>query len=186
MRVGVDIDGVLADIEAPVLVMLRERYGIELIREDIDRWNYVVEEFDIPAPEYLSMMDEAWAQGDVPLEEPDLSESLRRIKDASNTVTIISKRTRPSHPSVVQWLHDHDLWYDSLVFAWGESKLNYPIDILVDDHTRIVEQAARHPNKTVFLRDQSWNRSVDRFPINAERVNSMRYVAERLEEGSSA
>ena len=186
MRVGVDIDGVLADIEAPILVMLRERHGIEIAREDITRWGYVVEEFGISTSEYLGMMDEAWAQGDVPLEEPDLAESLRRIKRSGNVVTIITKRTRPSHPAVVRWLHDRGLWYDALVFVWGESKLNYPIDILVDDHPRIVEQAVRHPNKTVFLRDQPWNRSVERFPINAERISSLRYVAERLEEGESA
>ena len=184
MRIGIDIDGVLADITAAVLPIVNREIGGNITKRDIENWWYVPQKIGeskggLAEKSFLDMMDEAWMEGNVPLEEPNLVNAVKKLRKKGHEITIITRRTFRSHPFVVRWLHDQGFRYDILTFSGHESKLVHPIDVLLDDAPSIVEQALV-TEKRVYLRDQPWNRKLVQLPWNVTRVKDFADFAEHI------
>lgn len=184
MRVGLDVDGVMAAIHVPVIERLQEQ-GYAVRTEDWQSWD--MEPLRTltggkSITEMLHLMDEAWIHDFVPDQEMGLQGSIEKIREGNHDIHVITKRTPRSHAAVTRWLNDTP--YDALTFAGKrESKLEYPIDVLIDDAPRIVEEARRFPNKLVYLVDQAWNREVGALPPNVQRVRGVAEVATILQSG---
>ena len=172
--VGIDVDGVLADLAEALIPLLQRDYGVDVPKEQVVRWDYY-ETVTGSVGAMLRLMDEAWINGPMPLEEPNLALSLSRLKAPTFHRLILSARTRASHPAVIQWLHEQRIPYDSLTLLGpGQAKLAYPVDILIDDRGSFVEGVQQYPHKFLFLRDQPWNRNISAdLPRNVQRVASL-------------
>ncbi len=174
LMIGIDIDGVLADLSAAIVPLIERDYGVRVDKEKIVRWDYYTSIPGIDVKVMLDLMDEAWEAGTMPLEEPGLSQTLGRLKAGCFHRLILSSRTLPSHPAVVRWLHDQALPYDSLtLLGQGQNKFDFPVDILIDDRPHYADDIKKHPLKFLFLRDQPWNRECTDLPANAMRVDSV-------------
>ena len=173
LTLGIDIDGVLADLSAALRPLIKEEFGVDLQKSEVVRWNYYIEIVGTMG-HMLAMMDMAWDSDCIPLEEPDIAQTMKRLKNHCHRL-IISSRTPASHPAVVAWLHEQGIGYDSLaLLGAGEDKFEYPLDVLIDDRPSMVEVVRQYPTKFLLLRDQPWNRDVGVLPSNARRVNSLK------------
>lgn len=170
---GVDVDGVIADLATAIEPLIEAKFGAKALKQDVNRWNYYVDIVG-SVSKMLEIMDQAWAQNLVQLEEPDLCQSLRMLRRADFHIVVLTARTYESHPYVVQWLHDLKVPYDSvcLLDHGGPDKLDYPIDVLLDDRPTYPAAIALHPDKFLYLRDQPWNRDTAIVSANAKRVFS--------------
>lgn len=158
MRIGIDVDGVLIDNTSPTLELLFKRTGIRLTLADLTEWN-AWEKFGLNTGMMLKIIDDCYNQGLVGPMEKNLGASLSRLRNKKHQVVIITKRTPPSHESMLQYIRARRLPYDSFVLCFhGDNKLSYPIDVLIDDHPKSHENIAAYPQKKIFLRDQPWNR----------------------------
>ncbi len=186
-NIGIDIDGVMAHLIAGIAPFVQAEYGITVANEDCVKWNYIADRLG-GVGAMLRVMDEAWAEGDIPMMEEGLPGTLKRLSHKKFHKTIISARTYPSHPHVVYWLQDHGLEYDSLVFIGLSnnplSKFDYPIDVLIDDRPSMVEEARGYPQKFLYLYDQPWNQDAVIDPVcnpnNVQRVSSLSEAVDRI------
>ena len=175
MRIGIDVDGVICDQTTGALNVLNKRYSTSIKRDDINSWWYVCEKLNITTTEFLGAMDEAYRTGDVYLEEDAIPAVIKRMRKLKHHVSIMTRRTFDSHAATVKWVQEQGIVYDSFIFVGNETKLKYPIDVLLDDSPSIVEQAVEHAatGVRVFLRDQTWNRGVASLPWNVTRVSGV-------------
>ena len=182
MRIGIDLDGVLANVVAGVYEMTRRHYGVDVSAHEMVAWSAW------PAPikntrEALRFMDEAYRMCLVPPMELDLAESVRKLRK-KHRVCIITKRTNGSHCAVAKWLETEGIVYDSLVFAdHRESKFIYPIDVLIEDAPYTVEEVKSHPLATLLLIDRPYNRADRGLAANAFVVSSVKEAAALILEG---
>ncbi len=182
ITVGIDIDGVLGDLNASMVNMVDQALGLKFKPEDCDRWDYWLDWMGKST--MLGLMDDCWNFGYVPDAEAGLSKTIQRLRTAGHgnrfRVMIISKRGPHSHTAVVKWLHARKIKYDSISFPHHEeSKFSYPIDILIDDRGKFVEEVQHCYFRAMYLRDQPWNQEVEIFPKNAKRVGT---VAEAVQD----
>ncbi len=176
MDIGVDIDGVLGDLVGGLIVVANEKLGLNLRLEDYDEWDFYQTNYGVSTSWVLNAMDEAWERGLVELIEPGSAKWIHDLKSQGHDITIITRRTYKSHPAVTAWLHKQGIKYTTLIFNGpGTNKLDYPIDVLMDDAPTIVEKAKKHPEKSVYLLDRVWNAHVDTHqpPFNVSRVKSL-------------
>jgi len=144
MRIGLDIDGVLADIAGGTLRIMNNMFSTDYTLADWNSWYFAS---DIVGGEsrLLTIMEKAWDIGFVGKLEPNIGDTVDRMKEFG-VVTVISKRTYLSHPAVIRCLHEWKVKYDNIVLLSGdngEEKLEYPIDVLIDDHPSLTYFSGR-------------------------------------------
>jgi hypothetical protein len=156
MRIGLDIDGVLGGQVEAVLPILNSYLGTNYTKTDWDYWHFARDKVGSNTV-LLNMLDAAWMQGLVMPQELDLASTVKKLRKFG-PITIISKRTYKSQSHVIQRLQDWGIKYDNVVFVNGnENKLDYPIDILIDDHPDFENHNTYHSDKLLFVREQPWN-----------------------------
>lgn len=179
MEIGIDVDGVLGNLVGGLIVVANEKLGLSLRLEDYNEWDFFQTNYDVSTGWVLNAMDEAWERELVELIEPDSAKWIHDLKSRGHDITIITRRTYKSHPAVTAWLHKQGIKYTTLIFNGpGTNKLDYPIDVLIDDSPTIAEKAKKHPKKLVYLLNRVWNRHVDIGvpPFNVQRTNSLEEV----------
>lgn len=176
--VGIDVDSVLADLGGGVIEILNTEWGLSLTHADIDSWDFFAGIVG-GRPAMLDMMTRAWIEGRVRPEESRLSHTIARLEDPRIHRMIITARGRQSHPAVVQWLHDHRIGYESITLDSEINKLEYPLDILIDDRPTFIEEVVEHPDKFLYVRDQKWNQGIT-LPENALRVYSVAEAVDHI------
>ncbi len=180
MNIGVDVDGVLADLMPGTLEVIKKRTGVDVDIDEYGSWTYLQDNFGFSTEEVLGYMDLAWFSGLVTMLEPGISEHISRMRRAGHLITIITQRTRPTHAASTTWLQENCIPYDALVFndgCNGLTKLDYPIDVLIDDSPYLAKEMAKYPDKTLYSLKQPWN---DPGPCQ-DNVTHVASVAEALE-----
>ena len=120
--VGIDVDGVLANIHSPALDIFAKRYGFLTKYNDISNWNYLQERYKISRSQFLAVLDEAWVQWiDVPFVETTIVQDLGLLHHDFNVV-LITKRTRGSLQNVLRWLQFHHFQFNELIFLMSGRK----------------------------------------------------------------
>ena len=178
MRIGIDVDGVLADQERALLVLLNEIHKQHYTYEDIDDWGAVERLFKISKGDMLRNMEQVWACGEVGrlIDLKELASLIMKHHILGNTVYIVSKRTPRSWPYVIRWLDVEHTKVDGVVFLAGDdSKFDYPIDLMIDDNPKLAVEAATY-GKELMLVDQPWNQVIN----NSEWVTRVGSVGEAL------
>ncbi|HHT9130869.1 MAG TPA: 5' nucleotidase, NT5C type [Candidatus Tripitaka californicus] len=162
MRVGVDVDGVLADQMGAVLRILNALHEERYTVEQVTGWGAPMQLYHISESDLLRHMEEAWAHRDVGwlVDSHEVWLLMRRLGRYSHTFHILSKRTPKSWPYVLPWLCAPQLPLASISFLTEGSKFSYPIDILIDDNPKCAQEAPRW-KKQLILVDQPWNQHVE-------------------------
>jgi 5'(3')-deoxyribonucleotidase len=160
MRIGVDLDSVLADLTlAMVYVWNSEHPSQRIENKDWDCW-HMETKLGISRSEFYRILTRAWSNwGHMPLMEPDVAASMKRLRRLG-PVSIVSNRSGNTHHYVAQWLVSNGIPYDALVLDGSSpaSKWDYPIDVLVDDNPK---HALDIPaGKVLYLRSHPWNQEV--------------------------
>ena len=186
MNIGIDVDGVLADLMPGTLEIIKKQTGIGVDIGEYDSWTYLQDNFGFSTEEVLDYMDQAWFRGLVTMLEPGVQEHISRVQHAGHLVTIITQRTRPTHADAAAWLEKNSIPYDALVFNDGRNgltKLDYPIDMLIDDSPYLAKEMVRYPYKTLYSLKQSWN-NPEPCPDNVVHVTLVAEALELIERSS--
>ena len=177
MDIGVDLDGVLADLTTGTIAYA-QLHRPELC---LSQWHFDTYAFynrvGISRTEMYALIDGAWLDRLVPPMPGAIHSSLRKLMKLGN-VHIVTSRSRRSHGVVVEWLSEHDFPYDSLVF-WHSprSKFTLPINVLIDDNPNLVPLVPL--TSELFLVDAPYNQG--HCPSGVTRVASLDDAVTRLE-----
>lgn len=150
MNIGIDIDGVLTDIEQWQLDYASKFYYEKYNMDIINSKGYFTNEFyNVP----IEFDDEFWAEyfKDYSLNikvRKFASEVIKKLKNEGNTIYIITARSGYSYKSkeiltdaesnqiVKNWLKENEIYYDKLIFS-PEDKLEIckqnNIDVMIED-----------------------------------------------------
>lgn len=187
MRIGVDIDNVLANFNEVLLESYikhdKEINGNGIVnknvylREMFD-WNKDYEEkFYKSNIEYFASMFE-------PIK--DCSKVIKKLKEEGHTIYIISGRDNGEYSDpykiTIDWLKKYDIVYDKLflVDAYNshsktEICLEYNIDVMIDDSKRMCKDIKENGVRTLLM-DTPYNKDTNEF----ERVYSWNHIYNKL------
>jgi uncharacterized HAD superfamily protein len=177
-RIGVDVDGVLADQISNVLPLVAERHGVDLSYEDITDWQLPIgSSSDIKEEILRALADEAYVVAmPVHLGARNFLDALSAVSE----VTIVTARPNDARHATLEWLARNRLTYDHFINSKESEKGLHGTDVLVDDFLGNVAQFLQTTNGHAVLVDQPWNRkrtSVDHW-IKAGRL----FVVDGLDE----
>ncbi len=167
MHIGIDLDGVLADLNGQTVngynSLFPNKDPIKL--EDLNNWNYLVNERGLSRKVQTEIFNRVWRNWKTlpTVEDATLIRvTIQKLKEAGHIISVVTHRHPYTHTYVPQWLHKNGILYDNLMLVSGSTTLekHQLVDILIDDHPRVVEIAADYPNTLVLLRDQPWNRYI--------------------------
>ncbi len=183
MRIGIDLDEVVADSIAAIIKLHNERYGTRLKRDDFH--TYVFEEvWGGTREEAIKKVDEFFATDQLKNISP-IAGSLKAIaalKAKGHELYVITGRSNDNVRQTEQWLEGHfpdvflGVHYTSIFSLTekprkkSETCKKLGVEVLIDDHMRNVLDCAGEGIR-VLLFDQPWNRGHE-LPGNVERVFS--------------
>jgi 5'(3')-deoxyribonucleotidase len=160
LRVGIDMDGVLADFNSGWMSRYNEHFGTQLEASQVQHWD---------GPERLThfaSMDEfwAWARGDgrstfrdAPA-LPGAIEAVNRISQRHRLV-IVSSKFPWAIPDSLAWLADHAVRAREVHFLWDKAVAD--CDVYLDDAVHVLQQlVAARPDATVCRMVRPWNEPV--------------------------
>jgi len=188
IRVGVDMDGVLADFNTGWMRRYNRDFGTTLEASMVQQWDglYTLTHFDSMASFW------AWAQGEgsstfrdaPPL--PGAIEAIKRI-GARHRVVVVSSKFDWAIPDSLAWLADHGVPAREVHFLWDKSLAD--CDIYLDDAPhQLAELTAALPDAVVCRMVHPWNRpmegvedvhSWEEFEAVVERVAAEREASHR-------
>jgi 5'(3')-deoxyribonucleotidase len=186
IRVGVDMDGVLADFNTGWMTRYNHDFGTELEALMVQEWD------GLHRLTHFGSMAEfwAWAQGEgrstfrdaPPL--PGAIEAIRRI-GAKHRVAIVSSKFEWAIPDSLSWLAEHAVPAREVHFLWDKTLAR--CDIYLDDAPhQLQELAASLPEAVVCRMVHPWNgplpgvvdvHSWEEFEAIVERVAAERAAA---------
>lgn len=185
MLIGVDIDGVLADLMGGVQRWTEvESPQRSFAYSDVCDWGFPTRHF---GDDWHTILDTIWAHwveyiAPVEIDLPAY-QSLRRLHRAGrpHKIAVITNEPPKRHQAMLGFLDWQKIPYDVLIMDGipQHTKLEYPLDVLVDDNPVLAEQAPLYPRKLVLLRDQPWNRGVAETE-NLRRVGSLKAAVDTI------
>jgi len=161
MKLGVDIDNVLCELNPPVIARVNEKYGTKLTKNDIKEWFW---HFDLNGHhiEGAEEIREALDDYDFVVGLPPVKGSVNAIKVLSNWdnhITFITSRPPTRRKSTTDWIEKH--FGNKIKIRFAEADKNgYEMDVLIDDAAHHIESFAKH-EKLAVLFDQPWNQELD-------------------------
>lgn len=157
LRVGVDMDGVLADFNAAWMERYNQHFGTALDPTMVRRWDGLHRLTSFATmPEFW-----LWARGEgrsvfrdaPPL--PGAVESARRIA-SQHRLIVVSSKFDWAIPDSLAWLGEHDIPAREVHFLWDKTQI--PCDVYLDDAPhQLRELRDTLPSAQVCRMVQAWN-----------------------------
>jgi 5'(3')-deoxyribonucleotidase len=154
-RIGVDLDGVLADQVGHILPRINAEQGTSLTREDVDEWRLPLPRSDIACEINKALTDPEYVLTMPPL--PGAKRLLNRLF-WRHEIIILTARPREALEWTRIWLDRNGLSFDQLIAATEAKKSLHGCDVLVDDYIGNVVEYLANSKGVAVLVDQPWNR----------------------------
>lgn len=157
LRVGVDMDGVLADFNAGWMARYNQQFGTRLGPDMVVRWDGLHE-----LTRFASMAEFwTWARGDgrsvfrdLPV-MPGALAAIRRLA-REHRIVIVSSKFEWAIPDSLAWLAEHRFPVREVHFLW--SKPEAACDVYLEDAPHQLEELLRScPEAVVCRRVHPWN-----------------------------
>jgi 5'(3')-deoxyribonucleotidase len=157
IRIGIDMDGVLADFNTGWMTRYNTEFGVDLEASMVQQWD------GLHHLTHFGSMAEfwRWAQGDgrstfrdaPPL--PGAIEAIKRI-GGKHRVVIVSSKFDWAIPDSLAWLAEHDVPAREVHFLWDKTLAG--CDIYLDDAPHQLEElSAGVPHAVVCRMVHPWN-----------------------------
>ncbi len=176
MRIGIDIDGVLTNVEQFTIDYLTKycveneiEYHIDLEKSDYDAFKTLnitekqEDEFWNKYIEFYATKEQA---------RPFASEVIKKLKEEGNEIYIITARWLSNREDklgehmrnlVKNWLKEQNIIYDKLIFSKAKNERKkeeieeYKIDVMIEDNPNNIKELSKYLQ--VFCYDTSYNRN---------------------------
>lgn len=164
MRLGIDLDGVIADFNAGWMKLHAEEFGTELRPDMVDSWDCLhrLGGFaDVRAfwrwaspkdhrPSIFRHLDPY----------PDAIASLRSLAEGGHQVVIVTTKPRWARSDTLRWIAEHDLPTDEVHI--DDRKSDIDCDVYLDDAPHVLAELLEHrPDAVVCRFVRPWNRPLD-------------------------
>jgi 5'(3')-deoxyribonucleotidase len=160
-RLGIDVDGVLANTVPSVLERLEDEYGHHGdTKEDVTEWGHTVEVDGKSIPLGSEIVEGHMVEEHLRSINPKqgAKESVETLRGEGYEVVIVTNR--PSDRDTVRWtkswLEENGLGYDRFHSTAETTKTAVDVDVLIDDHDRNVVEFLEDGRPAVLF-DQPWN-----------------------------
>lgn len=171
MKLGFDIDEVVADLTSVMENYIRNNYGVEWPKECFLNYGFDKCRFDSNeelnnkiTKDMLTLVDDANFQADA---EPvsGAVEVLQKLKRSGHKVFLISSRPKQNQPKTFRWLRKYDIPFDELALVGhgvekGALGRKFNLDMYVDalpKHLESMYKLKKTWRKSLLLFDRPWN-----------------------------
>ena len=180
LRIGLDLDGVLADVMSAWLELTNPGRLAPLSKSDMNGWDFWANH-GIKKREFYAQLDACWDSWlSIPPTEPDLAHKTGMLSDMASSLDIVTARSLATNRHVKEWLSHYDIKYDqyvSVASGWMKADLEY--DVFIDD-SPINAAAFAKRGKKVVVYDQPWNADVDTSPAGITRSPDLVHAASEI------
>jgi len=177
-RIGVDVDGVLADHVTALIPRVLDKYGVELRWEEANQWRLPLGDSDIGVEFVEAMVDLEWVAG-IPVYQ-DAAEAVGELASVAEVV-IITARPPVAAEATQAWLHRHQVPYDQFMCGPELDRNRQDLAMLVDDYVGNIYEFVAHTAGIGVLLDRPWNRD-DREDLGTVGGTGRFYVVQSLRE----
>jgi hypothetical protein len=155
LKIGLDVDGVLADV-IHTWLDYNNKIRKTISKEEISEWNfwerYQIDKYDFYNE--LSLCWQTWYK--IPSTEMNLSTTTSVLSNIGE-VDIVTAREESTHTFVKNWLSYQEITYKNYVgVTEGLEKTKLDYDIFIDD-SPINAKSMLDASKSVILYTQPWN-----------------------------
>ncbi len=181
MKIGIDVDGVLADLVTPLIQFHNEKYGTELSVEDVKGYD-LAEAWEVSDAEHRRRIDDFL--------QSDRVSNLEPLEDARGVIDILASKhdlyvltaRKPAiaREATERWVNERfpDSFEDVLFSEDSSSKAalceENDITLLIDDNPDHVRACSEHDVTGVLFR-QPWNEDAD-LPEHVPKVHGWSQV----------
>lgn len=156
MRIGVDIDGVLADQVGAVLKRIERDYGQRYQKSDVNRAHWTFQGIDIWALISRLLKDPEYVRA-IPVIDGARA-ALREL--AGQELCVVTARRPETEKATKEWLCRHFPCLKEYYYAKVGAKHSVPARALIDDFDlNIVEFVKSDPKRRGILFEQPWSRN---------------------------
>ncbi len=158
-RVGVDVDGVLADLATPLLALMNSLYGTNHKPDSMERWDI---EHLIPEGEVADFWARVGTPGfvhDQMQPYPGAVDGVRALSEIADVYVVTSYL----HDAPT-WVHERDAWIDRHFgiprhkMVHTKAKYTFTGRMLIDDKPQNIEEwSVEHPRGCPVLWAQPYN-----------------------------
>jgi len=166
--VGVDIDGILADLMPAVCDKVNSTYNIAMTPE----WFTVEDiagnklsddqELQLELVKYIKFLfyDKDFMSSVSPVD--GVAEASKKLYDAGFKIVLITKRFKHLRDITEDWLKEHNIKYHSLVMVGmdgtkSDAVADNNVDYFIDDQSSCLEEASRRSGAILFVVNYPWN-----------------------------
>jgi uncharacterized HAD superfamily protein len=156
LRIGVDVDGVLADQISGVLPRVKERYDVTLSYADITEWELPIKNSNIAVEIVDAQRDHQYVLGMAAHE--GAKRVLDYLHELHRIVVITARRGEAATKWTAEWLRKHGIPYDEVIASSEAKKSEHRTDLLIDDYCGNISEFLTNTKGVAVLVDQPWNR----------------------------
>lgn len=180
LKIGVDIDGVLADIVDCILPLLSRELGRAVDVEEITVYGFG-DALGIPEDRVQALLDELLVVGLYEQAPPVAGAREAMELLGGHDVWLVTSRPEAVREATLWWLRHHGVAYGQLVFAPAHRKAlaDDGFDLFVEDNLDTALALSRE-GIHVLLFDRPWNRNAD-LPANVRRVHNWTGILDFVE-----
>jgi 5'(3')-deoxyribonucleotidase len=159
LRIGLDVDGVLADVIQSWL-SYNNNIRSTILKSEISEWDFW-KKFHINKFDFYKELSVCWSSWEkIPATENDISSATADLSKLG-TVDIVTAREESTHVHVKNWLRSKNITYNNYVGVLeGIEKTKLDYDIFIDD-SPINAKSMLDGGKSVLLYTQPWNLDFD-------------------------
>ena len=164
LRLGIDLDGVVADFNAGWIDLHRAEFGSDLHPSMVETWDCLAELGGFADMEGFW----TWAQGSEDRPSifrhldpyPDALPTLNRLRDAGHSIVVITTKPQWAVTDTLRWLADNEMPTREVHIS--DDKYEVDCDVYLDDSPYVVPSLVRHrPDRTVCRFVRPWNEPVE-------------------------
>jgi uncharacterized HAD superfamily protein len=178
MKIGIDIDGVLANFTGKFEPFVKKRFGMDVV----DRSKYPLKERyntkDHLKLLYAFIMDGGYSKLQPHRDAIDFINGLNAQKIIITSRYPLDKRIDAKIRDIIidgttKWLSNYGIEYDKLIFSRDKAKHVYElgIDLFFEDCLDNAEAVASVVNIASFLIDRDWNRMETQKSIRLDKID---------------
>lgn len=160
LRLGIDLDGVVADFHVGWMERYNAEFGAGLHHSQVVEWD------GLERLTHFRSLDEFWAWAqlgdrrifrDLPV-FPGAVEAITELA-AEYRIIIVSSKFDWAIPDTLEWLAEHRILAREIHFVWDKTRV--PCDVYLEDAPHNLEAlVATRPGSVVCRMVQPWNRPV--------------------------
>ncbi|HJQ77209.1 MAG TPA: hypothetical protein VJ948_08100 [Acidimicrobiia bacterium] len=181
MRLGIDLDGVVANFTKGWMDFYNREFGTALVIEDSQRWN------DLVDLTHFTNIGEFWRwSSDLDGKsvfwhlEPFAGavEALHSLKSAGHEIVVVTTKPKFAVGDTYEWIDKHEIPADEVHIL--EEKWLVNCDVYLDDGPHVLPGLVRHrPEATVCRYVRPWNKPIQG-AVDVRDFDEFREVVDRL------